>query len=72
MSKEEKPGSTYDFSGMAVFDRLDKARKQMEDVKGGPAPQTGYLDTQLFPEKKDINPNAKSNRSTKTDKKDQA
>ena len=43
----------FDFSGEAVERRLREGRKAAEQVQNKTAPKTGYLDTQLFPDKKE-------------------
>ena len=40
------------FNHRTVMKKLDDGRSSAERMKHGPAPKTGYLDTQLFPDKK--------------------
>ena len=57
--KKDKDGKIdYQFTSRAVEDRLQSGREQMADVKETKAPKkkegkpSGYLDTQLFPNRK--------------------
>ena len=49
-----------DFSQNAVMQKLEDGKHAADRVKNKVAPKTGYLDTQLFPGKKEPAPYEKS------------
>jgi len=49
----------FDPSGKAVEERLREGRKSADRIKNKTAPKSGYLDTQLFPGKKEPRPYVK-------------
>jgi len=53
MSEPNTKGTDFNFSSAAVEKRLNEGRKAADKVKNKTAPRSGYLDTQLFPEKKE-------------------
>ena len=53
MSEVNPKGTDFDFSHKAVEERLKEGRRAADIVNNKVAPKSGYLDTQLFPGKKD-------------------